>query len=104
MSDFLSKLPNLVSTILILAGIGLCLVAVFRPQLFKRQDVFLVFLFFISAALLLWKGKYLDERSEWGLILLSIPAIFYTIETLYLRHKKQLNTKTEKPLVTSNHR
>ncbi|MBW4618818.1 MAG: hypothetical protein KME17_05605 [Cyanosarcina radialis HA8281-LM2] len=102
MSNFLSKLPNLVSTILIIAGIGLCLVPVFRPQLFKRQDILLVLLFFVSAALLLWKGKYLDERPQWSLILLSIPAIFYTIETLLLRHKKQLNAKSEKPLVTSN--
>jgi hypothetical membrane protein len=104
MSNFLSKLPNLVSTILIMAGIALCLVPVFRPQLFKRQDIFSILLFFISAALLLWKGKYLEERAEWSLILLSIPAIFYTIESLYLRHKKQLNAKPQKPLVTSGNR
>jgi hypothetical protein len=102
MSDFLSKLPNLVGTISIAAGICLCLVPLFRPQLFKRQDLLLILLFFISAALLLFKGKYLEERTQWSLLLLLIPAVFYTGESLYLRHKKKLVTKTEKPLVTSH--
>ncbi|MBF2007651.1 Ycf66 family protein [Chlorogloeopsis fritschii PCC 9212] len=79
---------NLIGVILIIAAISLCALPFTRPQLFRRQDIVLIIVFFISGSILLFQNRwYNKELTQFNLILLAIPAIYYTFESLRLRSK-----------------
>ncbi len=82
---------NLIGTILIIAAIILCALAVTRPQLFRRQDIVLIFAFFFCGLVLFSQHRwYRKELTQLNLILLSIPGVFYTIENIRMRHRNNI--------------
>jgi uncharacterized membrane protein (UPF0136 family) len=92
MSEFLSKLTNFIGLILLISGIGLLAVKFVKPHLFKNQDLVLVVAFLVSSGLLFWFGGHYSisnkKEPQFILALLTLPAVFYTFETLMIRSKK----------------
>jgi hypothetical protein len=79
---------NLIGTILIIAALGLSALPFVRPNLFRRQDIVLIIVFFVAGLILFstnrWHGK---ELIQFNLILMTISAVFYTVESIRLRSK-----------------
>lgn len=79
---------NLIGTILIISAITLCALPVTRPKLFRRQDIVLIFAFFLCGIVLFSQHRwYRKELTQLNLILLSIPGVFYTVENIRMRNK-----------------
>lgn len=79
---------KLIGTILIVTAISLGFVPILVPKLFRKQDILLIGAFFISGIILFSKDKlYGKELTEFSLILLTVPALFYTIESIRLRRR-----------------
>ncbi|BAZ12257.1 hypothetical protein NIES4071_40870 [Calothrix sp. NIES-4071] len=74
-------------TVLIITAIALSLISIVRPQLFQQQYILLILAFLISGGLLWSKGSSLKELQQLSLILLTVAAIFYTVECLRLQSK-----------------
>lgn len=74
-------------TALIITAILLSLISIVRPQLFQQQYILLILAFLISGGLLWSKGSSIKELPQLSLILLTVSAIFYTIECLRLQSK-----------------
>lgn len=73
--------------VLFFVSIALCLIPFLRPQLFRKEDVVLIVAFIIAGSNLWSKGRSIGELPQLSLILLTITAIFYTLEFLRLRNK-----------------
>ncbi|NJO40729.1 MAG: hypothetical protein HC769_08305 [Cyanobacteria bacterium CRU_2_1] len=72
--------------VLVVAGLLLACVPMVRSHLFKRQDLVLIAVFLICGITLLFgKRSWNDGFQQFSLLLLSIPAIFYTVESVRLR-------------------
>ncbi|PMB38797.1 hypothetical protein CEN40_08280 [Fischerella thermalis CCMEE 5205] len=79
---------NLIGTILIIAALALSAMPFVRPNLFRRQDIVLIIVFFIAGFILFFTNRwYGKELIQFNLILLTISAIFYTVESIRLRSK-----------------
>ncbi|RUS98055.1 hypothetical protein DSM106972_082740 [Dulcicalothrix desertica PCC 7102] len=74
-------------TVLIITAILLSLISIVRPQLFQQQYILLILAFLISGGLLWSKGDSIKELPNLSLILLTVTAIFYTVECLRLQNK-----------------
>ncbi len=71
-----------------MTAISLGLLPILRPKLFRRQDILLIVAFFISGVILFYKDRlYGKQLTEFSLMLLTVPAIFYTIESIRLRRR-----------------
>lgn len=80
---------NSLGIILITVALFLSAVPFVRPNLFQRQDILLIIVFFICGLILLFPNKlYTQGLTQFNLILLIFPAVFYTFESLLLRNKK----------------
>ncbi|BAZ67133.1 MAG: Ycf66 family protein [Pelatocladus maniniholoensis HA4357-MV3] len=79
---------NLIGTILIIAALALSALPFVRPSLFRRQDIVLIIVFLIAGFILFFNDRwYGKELIQFNLILLTISAIFYTVESIRLRSK-----------------
>lgn len=74
-------------TVLIITAILLSIISIARPQLFQQQYILLILAFLISGGLLWPKVDYIKELPQLSLILLTVAAIFYTVECLRLQSK-----------------
>ncbi|ARV58473.1 hypothetical protein BZZ01_07305 [Nostocales cyanobacterium HT-58-2] len=83
---------NFLGIILITTALCLSAVPFVRPNLFRHQDVLLIMAFLICGFILLFQNRfYTQEVTQYNLILLMFPAIFYSFESLRLRNKKLKN-------------
>ncbi|NJL09922.1 MAG: hypothetical protein HC908_06270 [Calothrix sp. SM1_7_51] len=83
-----SNPQNLLGNFLLIGALSMCAIFFLRPQLFKKQDIFLIFIFFICAFILISQDRWFNkEILQFNLILLTIPAIYYTFEIYRLRRK-----------------
>ncbi|PLZ87452.1 hypothetical protein CEN45_00570 [Fischerella thermalis CCMEE 5198] len=79
---------NLIGTILIIAALALSAMPFVRPNLFRRQDIVLIIVFFIAGFILFFNDRwYGKELVQFNLILMTISAIFYTVESIRLRSR-----------------
>ncbi|NWF59149.1 MAG: hypothetical protein HXY43_07525 [Fischerella sp.] len=79
---------NLIGVILIIAAISLGALPLTRPQLFRRQDIVLIIVFFACGLILLFQDRwYSKELTQFNLILLTVTALFYTVESIRLRSR-----------------
>ena len=80
---------NSLGIILISVALFLSVVPFVRPNLFQRQDILLIIVFFICGFILLFPNRlYSQGLTQFNFILLIFPAIFYTFESLLLRNRK----------------
>lgn len=80
---------NFLGIILISVALFLSAVPFIRPKLFQRQDILLIIIFFICGLILLFPNTFYTQGiTQFNLILLIFPAIFYSFEILLLRNKK----------------
>lgn len=88
MFKFGSNSLGFLGSLLILLGIALGSLFLVRPQLVKRQDVVLIAVALICGGIFATGKRYLDGVIEFSLYLLTIPVVFYAIDTLRLRAKR----------------
>lgn len=80
---------NFLGIILITVALFLSAVPFVRPNLFRRQDIVLIIVFFICGFILQFQNLFYSQGlAQFNLILLMFPAIFYTFESLLLRNRK----------------
>lgn len=80
---------NSLGIILISVALFLSAVPFVRPNLFHRQDILLIIVFFICGFILLFPNRlYSQGLTQFNFILLIFPAVFYTFESLLLRNRK----------------
>ncbi|MEC4883625.1 MAG: Ycf66 family protein [Scytonema sp. PMC 1070.18] len=80
---------NLLGTIFIVTALSLSVFVFLRPKLFRRQDIVLIVGFIICGGILLSQSRiYGGDLPQIILLLLTAPAIFYTVESLRLRSSK----------------
>ncbi|MBH8564790.1 hypothetical protein I8748_21830 [Nostoc sp. CENA67] len=79
---------NLIGIILIVIALILGILPWIRPQNFRRQDIVLILVFLICGSILLSQQRwYNKELTQFNLILLTLPAVFYTFENITLRNR-----------------
>ncbi|MFN6567278.1 hypothetical protein A6770_28555 [Nostoc minutum NIES-26] len=79
---------NLIGIILIVIALLLCTLPWVRPQSFRRQDIILIAVFLICGSILLSQKRwYNKELTQFNLILLTLPTVFYTFENITLRNR-----------------
>ncbi len=80
---------NSLGIILISVALFLSAIPFVRPNLFQRQDILLIIVFFICGLIFLFQNRlYSQGLTQFNLILLIFPAVFYTFESLRLRNRK----------------
>ncbi len=83
---------NSLGIILISVALFLSAIPFVRPNLFQRQDILLIIVFFICGLIFLFQNRlYSQGLTQFNLILLIFPAVFYTFESLRLRNRKNQN-------------
>lgn len=78
---------NLLGLILIIVALSLGALPFIRSKSFKRQDILLIIAFLVSGIIFLNQKWYRQELTQVNIILLTIPALAYTIESVRLKIK-----------------
>ncbi|MBH8577685.1 hypothetical protein I8752_32920 [Nostocaceae cyanobacterium CENA369] len=79
---------NIIGIFLIFIAIILSALPWVRPQSFRRQDIILIVIFLICGSILLSQKRwYNKELIQFNLILLTLPAVFYSLENITLRNR-----------------
>ncbi|MEO0839279.1 MAG: Ycf66 family protein [Cyanobacteria bacterium J06643_5] len=78
---------NLLGFILIIVALALGVLSFITSKSFKRQDILLIVAYLISGIILFNQKWFRQELTRINLILLTIPALAYTVESVRLRMK-----------------
>ncbi|MEL6460747.1 MAG: Ycf66 family protein [Cyanobacteria bacterium J06621_15] len=78
---------NLLGFILIIVALALGALSFITSKSFKRQDILLIVAYLISGIILFNQKWFRQELTRINLILLTIPALAYTVESVRLRIK-----------------
>ncbi|BAY87254.1 hypothetical protein NIES267_67730 [Calothrix parasitica NIES-267] len=78
---------NLLGFLLIIVALGLGAFPFISSKSFKRQDILLIIAYLISGIIFLNQKWYRQELQRVNIILLTIPALAYTVESVRLRIK-----------------
>mgnify|MGYP001795113411 CR=1 FL=1 len=78
---------NLLGFILIIVALGLGVLTFISSKSFKRQDILLIVAYLISGIIFLNQKWFRQELTQINIILLTIPALAYTVESVRLRMK-----------------
>lgn len=75
---------NLLGFILIIVSLVLGVLPFISSKSFKRQDIFLIIASFTSGIICFTQKWYRQELQTVNIILLTIPALAYTVESVRL--------------------
>ncbi|MEM6401116.1 MAG: Ycf66 family protein [Cyanobacteria bacterium P01_D01_bin.116] len=78
---------NLLGFILIIVALALGTLPFINSKSFKRQDILLIIAYLISGIIFFNQKWYRQELTQVNIILLTITALAYTVESLRLTMK-----------------
>lgn len=88
MFRFGSNSLDLLGISLVLAGVALGCLPLLQPRWFERQDTVLILVALVAGGILWANNRSLDGTVQFSLYLLTVPAVFYTIEMIRLRARR----------------